>query len=416
MRVLLLIILLSSCLLLAQTGVPIPLPMDNNPGSAPSSSSSMPNLLQMAYDNMLNQNFAQAEQQYHSLSLLEPENTAAWEGLMWAMNMQGKYSSTLKLSRDLAKKQLIRGAMDNYRAFALLKNLRYPEARYHYQKAYIGDPGNPLANQVSQEGLAYAYLGMGDYPRFAFHLNRAAGVVFPLPKARAGFRSTVSYSVPGKDKQAIAFGQNISYKSWKLSAGYEDFRIDSEAFRTVIKAGLGKQFNPLELALSARSMAGEDERVYPAKQVGLLLSSRIYPASLAIKPAVFASYSHYPRFDVQQLSFQPLLLWRDFSLETALHYRYLDNEPVEADSSQVSLQVKLNKQLPLGLNLGLHYGSGNDSWLVDSSGAVIDTFNQSSAYYGLSLSYAFLKRFSLFGYGQTDKTDQLYYVSLSGTY
>ncbi|MDY0152520.1 MAG: hypothetical protein RBS43_09645, partial [Candidatus Cloacimonas sp.] len=154
----------------------------------------------------------------------------------------------------------------------------------------------------------------------------------------------------------------------------------------------------------------------PAQQVGLVLSPKLYPGIFALKPQVFASYSHYPRFDVQQISAIPQLRWRDIALEAAVHYSYLDNEPVSADSTKLSVQVKLNKQLPFGLNLGLHYGSGNDSWLIDSSGALIDTFAQNSAYYGVSLFYPFLKRFSLYGYTQINKADQLWYVSLAGRY
>jgi predicted porin len=147
-----------------------------------------------------------------------------------------------------------------------------------------------------------------------------------------------------------------------------------------------------------------------------VLSPKLYPGIFALKPQVFASYSHYPRFDVQQISAIPQLRWRDIALEAAVHYSYLDNEPVSADSTKLSVQVKLNKQLPFGLNLGLHYGSGNDSWLIDSSGALIDTFAQNSAYYGVSLFYPFLKRFSLYGYTQINKADQLWYVSLAGRY
>ena len=413
MRLLFLLLLLIPVLLHAQSAPPLPL--EGVGGSVPISPPQ--NLIGMAYGNMLAGNYAKAEAQYRKLSKLEPDNLTAWEGLMWAQNMQSEYRATLKLARQLDKQQMMQKALLNYKAYALLSLKRYPEARYNYQKAYQGDPGNPLANQISQEGLAYAYLGMGDYPRYQNHLYAASAISgIPAKNAKPGFHTTFYYCQPGEYKQSWGLIQGIYYRSWMLSLAYEDFSIDSKPFRSIAKAEVGKQFFYVDAKLSARAMEGEDERVYPAKQLGLELTPKIYASGYAFQPAVFASYSKYPRFSVQQLSAKPNLLFRDMSLEYCLHYRYLDNEPAGTDSSIISQQVQFAKELPWGLRLGLRYGSGNDTWSVDGSGSVIDTFNQAGSYYGVSLYYPLSKRFSLFAYNQVCKNDKLWYFSLTGSY
>lgn len=416
MRALLLVILLWPCLSIAQAGVPIPLPMDSSAGSAPTTSM-MPNLLEQAYNNMLAGNYPEAETQYRTLSEQNSEDLSAWEGLMWAQNAQGTFKATLKLFGQLTLQRRMQKAMYNYPAYALLKSNRPAEARHYYQKAYDLDPGNPLANQISIEGLAYSYLALGDYPHYREQLNLwSARSGIPASKSKPSFRTSVFYNIPAKDKQAYGAGQSMSYKAWKVSAAYEDFLISNKQFRNILKADITHQYKPLDVSINARVITGDDERVYPAKQLGASLSPKLYPGKLAIKPQVFVSYSHYQRFDVQQISFIPQLKFRDIVLEAAVHYSYQDNEAVETDSSRYSYQAKIYKQLPYHLNLGLHYGSGNDNWLIDSSGALIDTFNQGSAYYGVSLMYPFLKRFSLYAYHQIDKTDKLWYISLAGSY
>ncbi|MDY0151902.1 MAG: hypothetical protein RBS43_06470, partial [Candidatus Cloacimonas sp.] len=281
MRVLLLFILLWPCFVLAQ-GVPY----------------LAPSLLEQAYNNMLAGNYAAAESQYFALSTQEPHNHAAWEGLLWAQNALGKYHATLKLSHQLVKQQEMQGAMYNYLAFAYLQSKRPSEARYYYQLGYRLDPQNPLGNQISQEGMAYAYLALGDYPHFYEQLNRSTALSgIPAPKPKLVFQTTLSYNAPAKNKKAYGIGQSIAYRSWKLSGAYDDFRISNTPFRNVLKAELGKQCNPLDIAVSGRTISGDDERVYPAKQVGLVLSPKLYPGIFALKPQVFASYSHYPRFD-----------------------------------------------------------------------------------------------------------------------
>ncbi|MDD4310696.1 MAG: hypothetical protein PHO32_09970, partial [Candidatus Cloacimonetes bacterium] len=263
----------------------------------------------------------------------------------------------------------------------------------------------------------YAYLGMGDYPRYQTHLYAASAFSgIPVKKAKPGFRSTVYYCLPGEEKQSWGVIQGINYRSWNLSLAYEDFRLNNEPFRTISKADLGNQLYYVNTNLSARIMEGDDERVYPAKQFGLELTPKIYTGSIAFQPTVFASYSHYPRFSVQQLSAKPNLSFRDMSLMYSLHYRYLDNEPAGADSSKMSHQVQFGKELPWGFKLGVHYGSGNDTWAVDSGGSVIDTFNQGGVYYGVSMSYAFLKHFSIYSYQQMRKDNTLWYLSLTGRY
>lgn len=52
-------------------------------------------LLDQAYTNMLMGKYLQGEQQYKTLTELDPANYAGWEGLLWAQNMLGKYKRTL---------------------------------------------------------------------------------------------------------------------------------------------------------------------------------------------------------------------------------------------------------------------------------------------------------------------------------
>jgi len=413
MRSLFLLLLWLPIVLLGQANPPIPSANDAAAGSAfvPSS------LLSQAYTNMMVGNYDLAEGQYKAITELQSDNLEAWEGLLWAQNALGKYSATLKTSHALLQKHPMHGAFHNYRAFALLKNKRYPEARESYQRALRVMPDNAFANSVSQEGLAYAYLGMDDYPRFQKHMQSASALSgYHVAKAKPVFRTTLAYKIPGKDKTSYAINQNANYGSWGLTLGYEDFYLSGKSFRQMAKAELEKQFIPFDISVSARSLKGNDKRVYPAWQTGAELGTKFYISSFAVKPRLMVSHSHYPRFDVQQLSFKPLLLWRDVAFQYAGHAVFMDNEAVDSDSSHFAQQFQINKALPYNVNMGLHYGTGNDTWAVDNNGVIIDTFNQNGSYYGLSVSKVLFKAFTLYAYYQKWETADLVYISLSGTY
>jgi tetratricopeptide (TPR) repeat protein len=374
-------------------------------------------LLSQAYTNMLVGNYVQAEAQYKAITDAQADKLSAWEGLLWAQNALGKYYSTLKVSQQILQKYPMQGAFSNYRAYALLNLKRFPEARNSYKTAMAMLPNNPFANSVSHEGLAYAYLGMDDYIRYTENMHAASALSgYPVAKPKPMFRTVAAAKFIAKDKSSYSIGQSAYYRSWGINLAYEDFYISGKSFRQSAKAELKKQFKPIDLSLSARSLSGDDERVYPAWQTGAELGTKLYPGNFALKPRIAASYSHYPRFDVQQLSLKPLLLWRDMAFQYAAHAVFIDNETAGTDSSHYAHQFQLNKALPYNFNLGLHYGFGNDTWMVDNSGVLIDTFNQNGFYYGVSAAKTIFSRLSIYAYYQKWKTDNLIYLSLSGTY
>ena len=91
-------------------------------------------------------------------------------------------------------------------------------------------------------------------------------------------------------------------------------------------------------------------------------------------------------------------------------------EPAETDSVHFAQQFCLTKSLPYSFELGFHYGAGNDTWIIDNSGVIIDTFNQNGSYYGISLGKEFFKHLYLYGYYQKWDSEDLFYFSLSGYY
>ncbi len=401
--------------LIGQTPFPQSPPETNAAGAAPAITAS--HILDQAYTNMLTGNYKVAEQQYKSLTELDPTNSSGWEGLLWAQNSLGKYRQTLKLSKELLKKNPGSAYPYNYRAYALNMQKRFPEARYYYQKGLMAQPGNPLANQISREGLALAYLNLDDQPNYALQQEKALALASKeADKSKPGVFTTLSYKLPGKDKSAYGVKQGISYQNQALSLGYEDFHLSGQSFRSSYKLSYRLQLPALDFSISGNVLDGKDTRVYPGRQAALELSPKLYPAKISLRPAVQVSYSRYPRFDVQQISFKPRLQWRDIGLRYALHAVNLDHEIQNADSLRLHQQIEISKSLPWDFSLGLNYGSGNDTWSLDSAGNLIDTFNQMGNYYGVSLSKSLFNRLFLYAYYQGWKSEQLYYFSLSGRY
>ncbi|HPL51496.1 MAG TPA: hypothetical protein PLW08_02460 [Candidatus Cloacimonas acidaminovorans] len=400
MRYFWLILLIIPCLLFSEDIVTLPF-----------------NLISIAYNNMLTGNYEIAEKQYQQLTILYPQERSGWEGLLWSQNAQGKFHKSLKTFSNAKTKLSELDGIYNYYAFALYRQNRLPEARYYYKQALDNMPANPLANQVSCEGLAYTYLALDNYPKAQKYFSKAAFISGRQMSAiKPSFNSTVYYKVPGTEKNAYGFRQSAKYKCAELKLNYEYFQLDNAFFRDLYKADFTYQFIPLEVGINGSYLSGEDARVYPAWQLGMELCPKLYPGKIVLNPELFVSFSHYPRFDVQQLSLQPQVLWRDFSFSYALHSVFMDNEPSETDSVHFAQQFCLTKSLPYSFELGFHYGAGNDTWIIDNSGVIIDTFNQNGSYYGISLGKEFFKHLYLYGYYQKWDSEDLFYFSLSGYY
>ncbi len=393
-------------------------PSSDNSGAGSVPGSPAFNLVNQAYANMLAGNYSLAETQYKSLTEMEPDNLASWEGLLWSLNAQGKYSSTLKLGKKLHHDKPGQAFYYNYLGYALLNSHRFPAARYYYQKGLQSQPGMQLANQISREGMAYAYRNLDDYPHYYANLNssRQLSSTIQLSKSVPALSTTLAYKVPGADKAAYIVKQGISYRRNSLNLAYENLFVGGEQYRHILRSDIRTQLYPLDIGLQGRILKGDDDRVYPAWQVGAELSPRFYPGQFAIKPSLFASYSHHPDLDAQQLSFKPRVSWRDMNLSYALNATYLDYENPGADSLNLFHQFELTKSLPYGFGLGLAYGFGNDAWSVDNTGNSIDTFSQNGSYYGASLSKSLFGRFSAYAYYQKWESDQLLYFSLTGRY
>ena len=375
------------------------------------------NLITTAYNNMLTGNYELAEKQYQQAAILYPQESSAWEGLLWSLNAQGKFRKTLKTFSDAKTKLPEPEKLYNYYAYALSMQNRFPEARFYYKQALENMPVNPLANEVSCEGLAYAYLALDNFPEAQTYFSRAAFISHrPIPAFKPSFNSTVYYKVPGKNKTAYGLMQSAQYKSAKLKLNYEYFQLDNAYFRDLFRADFTYQFTPLEAGINGSYLSGKDERVYPAWQIGAKLCPKLYPGKIALNPELFVSLSHYPRFNVQQISFQPQVYWRDFSFAYALHSVFMDNEPSSTDSVHFAQQLSLSKFLPGDFKLGLYCGFGNDTWMIDNSGVIIDTFNQNGSYYGISLGKELFKHFYLYGYYQKWDSEDLIYFSLAGIY
>lgn len=103
-------------------------------------------------------------------------------------------------------------------------------------------------------------------------------------------------------------------------------------------------------------------------------------------------------------------------MEFATHYSYMDNLGVGADSSRVAWQFNTVKQLPYKLKLGMHIGGGDYRWMVDGSGVLMDTFDEQSSYYGLSLVLPIVKPLTGFVYANRSENTTLLYASLTLRY
>ncbi len=411
MRFIFLFILLLPLLLGGQTAPP--LPTSGMGGAAPVKQ----NMLLSAYDSMIAGKYSLAEEQYYSLCLNEPDNLSAHEGYLWALNAQGKFRQSLAHSASVLKQYPGSAQFYNYRAYTLLQTGRYTEARDMYSKALKELGLNPLANEVSHDGLELVYLSLGDYLRHDMHKQaKAALLQKPAGNTKPNFSSSIACALPGDDKLAVIFSQSASYKAWSMRAAYDDLSIAQKQFRSLTSLSVTKQFLPLDVELAGTIMQGNDKRVYPAQQAGIKLSPKLYAGKMLLYPAVMASYSHYPRFDIQQVSFLPKLLLRDVSVELATYYSYMDNLGVGADSSRVAWQLNTVKQLPYRLKLGLHIGGGDYRWMVDGSGVLMDTFDEQGSYYGLSLVLPIIKPLTGFVYANRSENATLLFTSLTLRY
>ncbi len=355
---------------------------------------------------------ALAESQFQTLSRLQPFLLEAREGLLDAYLAQGKYRSVLRETKSIDRLKLSFNT-HNYRAYALLKLGRYPEARHQYHIALSESGRGLVIPSISWQGLAFSYKALGDYPSYSRYQQLASG---PEDLDNFSFSSTLAYKIPGKNKQALGFTQSAAFRSWSVDLAYENFFLDDDAFRQVYSLELGKQVRLIDIQLQARALEGEDARIYPARQAAARLNPRIYLNGLVLRPDVSLSYSHYPRFDVQQISFSPLVLLRDLDLSYTLNAVWLDHEAVGADSLHVSQQLSLGKKLPWGFYSSIQTGLGNDCWALDTTGNLIDTFNQAGDYYGASLSKLFRNQVLLTAYWQKWESDHLLYFSLKVFY
>jgi tetratricopeptide (TPR) repeat protein len=175
------------------------------------------NLITTAYNNMLTGNYELAEKQYQQAAILYPQESSAWEGLLWSLNAQGKFRKTLKTFSDAKTKLPEPEKLYNYYAYALSMQNRFPEARFYYKQALENMPVNPLANEVSCEGLAYVILLWIIFMKHKQFFRALFICLRPYLLFETSFNSTVYYKFQGKQK--LLWLCNLAHiKSAKLKA------------------------------------------------------------------------------------------------------------------------------------------------------------------------------------------------------
>lgn len=368
--------------------------------------------LNRAYELMLQNNPQYALELYRNITETDPACDAAWAGLAWAYSSLSKPGTSYRIMKSQLQKNPAFAAYHIQTGLALLLLQRYPEARERYALAAHHSFDDYILKPIAYHGLADSYTALDDQTlgiRYRRMANSLSGTQMPVAHLEAS--TSMYYGRTNATKDLWGFNQDLRVNTWKLKAGYEDFRISGKTYRHMMGIGVRKQIYAFELGVSAHRLTSDDTNTYPANQVAAQLQAKLHPGKVFVRPSLSVFFSQYPRFDVQQLSCGTRLQWRDIKADYSISWVYTDSDFPSGDRRFSVHNFSISKPMLWQSTLGMHVNIGEDTWHSAFDGSVIDSYDRSDASLGVSLEFYPLPwcgLYTLYQRGMDDKSNLLY--------
>ncbi len=221
--------------------------------------------------------------QYRILIQKDELNLDAQAGAIWALNNLKQYDLSISTSRDLLRKYPDHAPFHNLIGYALLKIDNYSSARYHYHRALLLEPDVPSLNQVSHEGLAWAYMKSDDYPKA---LNSFLDAQALATESLAGFgfselqetyfHTSIGYGIPNQDLESFSIEQSYRSKTNRLRFSFEELRSERKHSRSHLALQARKQLYGFSTNVRLDYVNGANSEIWPAWKADVSLSPRFY--------------------------------------------------------------------------------------------------------------------------------------------
>lgn len=378
----------------------------------------------LAYHLMLSNKPKEALTHYQVVMAQDSLNSSAAAGILWAHNSLQDWKSTRKEAKALARQFPQEALIWSYKAFAESQTMSLHQARNSYTKA-IRKSDDPLVKGYAHQGLGWAYLNLGDYPKAKTSFQKAEtyGLQDSLATGTLSKLNTsisLGASLDFDDKQVFNATLGLSKGNYRLGLGMEEIRLKKEHLRRAWWASLQRQGNIADIRAFYSALQGKSEEIYPAHITGLDLGKKLYWKDIRFTGGLGQKLGLYPNFNTYQSDLALSLSQDSFTLGGNLSYLYRDNDSPGSDSQGLMQHYYLfYKQLkPLELSAYLSLGDG--AWWISPYGIVNDTFEAEDRILGASAKYPINKHIDLMVYYQRGYTDdeskELGSLSLSYTF
>jgi len=354
--------------------------------------------LNLAWNLMLLEQYEDALREYRFVARRDSSSVDAATGILWALNSQKLHREAVSEANSFLDLMPQSGQLYYHRGIARLKLGKASKSRQDEAEA-LKLLEEPYWKELAAIALSDAYLAMDDLPSARAVLKKHA----PQAANPRGYRSLTIDATWGRkaDSTAIyAVGLKTTLGGTRLGIKAEDLRIGGDHFRWYFHASLLQQFRHLDIMAEARYLDGDDARMYPAQGAGLCLTPRIYAGPVIIRPRISQSALQTQRLNSYQSEAGLKLVIASFKLDYSFSYIYLDKDIVDSDSSAMVHSGEISTALGRGFELGFYGGSGDMAFYSTSYGGVIDDFEPSDGFAGLSFYAPVGKRLGLLLYGQ----------------
>lgn len=336
--------------------------------------------LNLAYSHMMLGETDEALAQYQKLRQLNPHIPAAATGILWALSVKGEWKQIQAIAQEFITNFPQEGLLHHYLAAAQAYTSKPQQARVGYLKAISLLEASPL-RALPQEGAAWAYLALDDYPAAARHFARVGNP----PALKLTAKLHTGFAFKGSLARFLSLGTTLSHRSWQLILDGEEMWWKGDPFRRQLKASVRKQLPHTDLSLGLQYLDGKDERIYPGKSASLALSPRIYTSSLIIRPRLAQHFSSWKRHNSYQSDLGIKLIKQPLSLNYTASRVYQDNEAVNADTAHWVHSANASLRIWRDFWLSAHAGFGDLAFFTNQAGGYIDDFEPGTSYYGLSM-------------------------------
>lgn len=338
----------------------------------------------LAFFYMMSNQPLLALRQYRILIQIDEADLQAQAGAIWALNNLKQYRISINTATTQLQKHPEHAPFHNLIGYALLKTNQFGSVRYHYHQALGLEPNLQALNQVSYEGLGWAYMQSDDFPKankyfaLAQALSTDSQAVYGFDQlCETKITSSVSYGIPLKDTESIVIEQNVQFSANRIKLGFEELRLNKKHERRSIALEAGRQFMGFALNFRTQYLDGKDELIYPAGVLQASIAPRFYTFKYAIEPILSYQTGWTRQQNMAALGAGASLDYNGYQLGF-IHTRSA------ADSTWDQTQLTL--QIPLYQNtVELSFTEGSNAWQTDAYGFFTDSGQALKRSYGFGL-------------------------------